>query len=370
MGLFDKLSKKVTPEVALDKDFQAAKEDVIKRIKEQENVTFFNRQFIIPVRNFFHAIFPTVTLFKSPFELAFEKFLQFRDRMSQDRAREKMNAEMQIGEALQDFVIDVIEKNNNELSLELRRYIAIEKSFLAAKYDPLGFSVYSEAWTNVRNCMNTRGKISPALDDVLFKLNILYPRTVAHNNFYEEQKKPQAFDKEPKHRSSQFTMYNLGLGRGSSAEKTQSFSFEKSFCFPKLWLSVSKKPSSQEQFDDAVAGIQERINNLNKQGENGSCCWIFKIKGLQSNLNNLLNKKLTPSIDLRTIELHNSLITKHINDATINLSNNNVKVKIDWTVELDKSKTILRNLLNDINALKCDNNLSEKSDEYSDTLRL
>lgn len=388
MGSFSMFSTKVAPapqSVELDSAFQAAKDDVIRLIQQQENETFFNRLFIIPVRNFLHLKFPTVTLFKSPFELAVEKFAQLRAQKSaaiendqaksssknksyslfgtgqsqqvDPRLQEIQTAETEIGRALQHFVITKITSQEKELGESLQQYIAtqITQSTTPApseQDDP------ETLWANV--CSKISTSSSPVLDDVLSKLYRLYPITAEYNQSYESKQKKTT---ESVTQSTAKMMNQQGVSRASSAETTRSSNSDNSFSILNLFTSEPLTP--EEQFDIKVAEYQKEIGQLyyqvKKGGKGGTCCFIAKIKPLQESLTKLLDTKIAPSdLSIADKKNLNKYIEKLISEARIDLIDN---ANLKWASHEQESyivqaKQTLNFLYQNIKALDCNPGLS------------
>lgn len=378
MGILDKKNK-VSPESQSQMpgpEFQAAQDELIKLIQQQENASFFRRQFVIPIRNFFHSMFPTVGWFKSSLALALEKFVALREKQpvvvrdsnepkksqgisfssllpsSKDSQSNVETPDKQIGEAFQVYIQDNGTINQN-IKDALKQYIAHQKQF--------SLSTVSEStnesrglWRKVRSAIQSHKGAEVILDDVMSKIKTLYPAAIADDKQYEYE---EEIKNTIKAKTSTATMHDQGFKPTGSNHDSAFCGDKNSYRFGSLFSS--NPPSAQEKLDEAATALQERINNLNNQHNPSSCWYIANIKSLQEDLTELLGLKLGSNEGNNAQAIYNvsGKINAFINKAKISLvaandrqSDAHLKKS---SLDLNGAKIKLTQLYKDINVLDC-----------------
>lgn len=391
--MFDKKNK-VSPESqsqVLDPEFQAAQDELIKLIQQQENASFFRRQFVIPIRNFFHSMFPTVGWFKSSLALALEKFVALREKQpvvvrdsnepkksqgisfssllpssksqNNDSQSNVETPDKQIGEAFQVYIQGNGTINQN-IKDALKQYIAHQKQF--------SLSTVSEStnesrglWRKVRSAIQSHKGAEVILDDVMSKIKTLYPAAIADDKQYEYE---EEIKNTIKAKTSTATMHAQGLKPTGSNHDSAFCGDKNSYRFGSLFSS--NPPSAQEKLDEAATELQERIKNLNNKNDDSSCWYIANIEDLQPRLISLLELKLgsNEGDNAQAIREESLRVDVFIKRAKISL------VAADdrqWDTHLKKSllagaKTKLTQLYEDIKALDCSLvNVNEDENTYN-----
>lgn len=344
---------------SLKREFENATKELIALIEQQENASFFKRQFIIPVRNFLHSMFPTIVMFQSPLQRALDRLVQLRmnwqlkvdqnsnkapyasttTTMPVKNGRLQQNANQLISNALQEYITDKIKDDN--VKAALRAYIVHQQSQLGATRDPLQNGGQSQdLWAKVRSAIQSCKGESVILDDVLFKLKTLYPAADEDDKAYAEDNIDD----------STTIMYQHGF-------KLTSLNSPKSVSIVKHFASLFATPSisSEEKLAAKIKKIEAQIELLGKKKE-GGYPGINNIVELKNNLTTLLVLKNDQNKDnFQKMDQLNNEILKFINNATIDASKSRDS---QWGQELEQSyllqgQQVLRQLHCDINALDC-----------------
>lgn len=393
MGILDKKNK-VSPESQSQMpgpEFQAAQDELIKLIQQQENASFFRRQFVIPIRNFFHSMFPTVGWFKSSLALAFEKFaalrakqpvvvrdsneskkskgISFSSLLSSSKSQNndsQSNVETpdkQVGEAFQMYIQGNATINQN-IKDALKQYIAHQKQFSLGTVSE-STNESRGLWRKVRSAIQSHKGSQVILDDVMSKIKTLYPAAIADDKQYEYE---EEIKNTIKAKTSTATMHAQGLKPTGSNHDSAFCGDKNSYRFGSLFSS--NPPSAQEKLDEAATELQERINNLNNQHDPSSCWYIANIDSLQKELTELLGLKLgsNEGDNAQAIGQVRGKINVSINKAKISLLAANDR---QWDAHLKESflagaKTKFNQLYEDINALDCSLvNVNEDENTYN-----
>ena len=225
-------NKKIVPELTIEerianatRDRDQARDELIRLIQQKPSSNFFVRTFE-RIRNFFHSLLPTWNMFKSPLELALERFKkdtpnfdEVTTKNSEDKRTplvnavnlfktyipgqssaqaqqepEQMTPKQEIAKALKAFIIK--SSINDDIKNALNSYVDEVTDQLTIKGSAENINC-PETWTQVRNniniftAVNKTGLTSAELEDILFKLNALYPCTVQYDKKYEDDQQKE-----------------------------------------------------------------------------------------------------------------------------------------------------------------------------------
>lgn len=339
MGILDFMFNKnnaalKTPQEALEDDFRQATSDLSHLIQQQENVSFFRRQFVIPLRHFFHSMFPTVALFKSSLVLAFEKFATLRESMRAQPEKVKQ-ADIDIGNSLKNLAYRIM--GNSLLYNALYMYIDHQTNPIRARRDDVANYKQEKQslWECVRIWIKDYEGSSDLLNDVLDKLRMLYPDVIDDDFQYVKAQKLVV--------GSTMTMHQLGLASShANLPSTTSDAHNPMHCKP--------------LFSGASTLLQKRIDVLGRNGQKNSCWYIQDITALQQTLKQFLDCKQKNNCQEQAEQLSKEIL-ECINKATIYQS---VDTTALWTTGeqttfLKAAKETLTQLHDDINVIGCSN---------------
>lgn len=385
-------SKKIVPELTVEerianatRDRDQARDELIRLIQQKPSSNLFVRTFV-RIRNFFHSLLPTWNMFKPKLKVALEKFTvahtawrelvrdkeKLPNQTSQSKKsiflfsrRNNLSATEPLVDSYQeisDSLITVFDENITQesgLNRALKAYI--DKSVYSldgTKLDSFETSP-SELWCSVREAMNDT-KVTPALENILFKLKVLYPSTVEYDESYEAQRKQGTTSK---WYDSTTNMVNTSFLKSTKAPepaqtKSEFGMFRSMLGCKQLPPDEMKRLKTQKDLD----AIQERINDLSTK-----CDKISKINNLRLELQNLLNASIQG--DQVRVKQSNKTITGWMNDLQVKLIHRNSSTN---DTEIRNAKEILATLQKDINTLNQEylKNISTVNSDEDSTLRL
>ena len=365
-------SKKIVPELTIDerianatKARDQARDELIRLIQQKPSSNLFVRTFV-RIRNFFHSLLPTWNMFKSPIKVAFEKLIRMDDELSRlpisilqvknkngtlfswyhsssstkgsSKIQSPADSKTVVNDVFKRLVADKI-KPTDAVSQPLLDYLNFVVKRLNATPDPL-ITACPQSWCDVRGAL-VDTEITPELEDILFKLKVLYPCTTQYDELYDEElKKETACGSTGSMFKGAFESTTF-LGNGNTPVLSQTKSgfdlFRSMLGCKQLPPDEMKRLKTQKDLEV----IQERINDLST-----TCGTISKINNLQSELKNLLNASIQG--DQVRVKQSNKTITGWMNDLQVKLTHRNVSTN---DTEIKNAKEILATLQKDINTL-------------------